>query len=189
MDALIPGFVRKAALWIERNKTLNYMKKFAEISIDPNSAETPRYITLVDTGIKSVLLFRWTLDDGSYADLSLRNPRDFTKLEVGTPSSYWLDGNTRIVLSSTPDEVLSGELQVARYSSWPASDASSHWLMDYAEDILEAQAMINFGKHARDPELMAYWKAIRDEGLIGLYAADEEFAYDNSDLRMEYNGG
>lgn len=183
LDGLIPGFVRKAALWIERNNTLQYMRKFATISVDA-SADTARYITLEDTRIKSVELFRWNLSDGTYQDLALRSPKDFLGLEVGTPSAYWLDGVERLVLASTPGENLSGELQVNRYTSWPTSLTATHWLIDNAEDILEAMAMVNFAKHARDPDLLSFWKGVFDTGLVGLYAADAELQFTNTDLRM-----
>ncbi len=183
LDDLIPGFIRKAALWIERNNTLQYMNKFATISVDASSSDA-RYITLESTRIKKVTLFRWVGSDGSYQDLSLRQPGDFLSLETGVPSAYWLDGVERLVLSAKPGENLNGELQVARYTAWPTSLSSEHWLIDNAEDVLEARAMINFAKHARDAELMAFWQKIFDDGLVGLYAADSELQWANTDMRM-----
>lgn len=187
VDAFIPGFVRKGARWIERNHTLQYMRKFATVLIDPED-EDARYISLLDTQIKSVEMLRWIGDDGSYAYATLRDPRDYSELVEGTPEGYWLDGVSRIVLNTTPDEEITGELMVTRYTSWPTATSATHWLIDNAEDILEAQAMINFGKHARDAELMAFWKSIRDEAIMGLYAAEREFQDSNVDWRMEYNG-
>lgn len=183
MDGLIPGFVRKAALWIERNNTLQYMRKFATISIDA-STDSARYITLEDTRIKSVEFLRWVPTDGDFQYLHLRSAQDYLNLSVGTPEGYWLDGVDRLVLSSTPDEDLSGELMVNRYTAWPTSLTATHWLIDNAEDILEALAMVNFAKHSRDAELLSFWKGIFDTGLLGLYAADQELQWTNADLRM-----
>jgi hypothetical protein len=187
LDDLIPGFIRKGALWLERNHTLNYMMKFAVITIDPEG-DDPRFITLADTRIKGIPMFRWINDDGSYSDLTKVDPKDVGQLDTGTPTVYWTSGVNQIILGATPDKTLSGELHVSRYSSWPTAPEATHWLMDFAEDVLEAQAMIQFSKHARDAEAMAYWGKVRDDGIQGLYAAEQEFAYSNTDLRMHYNG-
>lgn len=183
MDTLIPGFVRKAALWVERNNTLQYMRKFATFTVVPNT-DTSRFVDLENTNIKAVEFFRWVGADGEFQYLTQGQARDYLNLEVGTPRGYWLDGVSRLVLSATPAEALNGELAVVRYTSWPTSLSAEHWLLDWAEDVLEAQAMINFAKHARDPELMAFWQNIRDQALPGLYAADEELKHSNWDVRM-----
>lgn len=186
LDALIPAFIRKGALWIERNNTLQYMRVFAEVDIDPETDEQPRYISLVNTRIKSVEWLRWVGDDGSYSYLASRQPQDFPLVDNGTPSGYWLDGVERIVLSATPTQVLHGELMAARYSDWPTTPNSTHWLLDFAEDVLEAQAMLAYAKHARDPGAMEFWKGVFDAALPGLYAADQDFQWANADLKMEY---
>jgi hypothetical protein len=188
MDDLIPGFIRQAAFWLERNRTMNYMLRFGQIEVDPDATDTPRYIELDNTRIKSIPMFRWINSDGSYSNLTKKDPRDMTVLEAGVPAFYWLSGVSTIVLSGTPDEVLNGELWVARYSAWPISDDATHWLLDNGEDVLQARSMINFAKHIRDPELREHWKAVFDESLVGFYAAEDELAWENSDIRMEYRG-
>ena len=188
LDGLIPGFIRKGALWIERNNTLQYMRKFSEIDIDILADEQPRYISLINTRIKSILMLRWVLNSGEFSYLALRDASDFPLSPVGTPAGYWLDGVDRIVLSSTPSENLHGELIVARYTDWPTIPTATHWLIDNAEDVLEAQAMIAFAKHARDEGAMAFWKGVFDAALPGLYAADAEMTWSNADLAMEYYG-
>lgn len=186
LDSLVPKFIRQGALWLERNQTLQYMRKFATISVDPDDPNS-RYVTLENTNIKTIEFLRWDLE-GEYKYLTLRDPMDLPALADGTPQNYYLDGVSRIVFDARPDEALNGELMITRYSSWPTLDNATHWLMDWAEDVLEAQAMIQFGKHARDPDVMSFWGGIRDQALPGLYAADQELRYANSDMRMEYNG-
>jgi len=188
LDALIPGFVRKGALWIERNNTLQYMRKFAEIKIDIEADEQPRYISLFNTRIKAIESFKWIYKDGQFYYLSLRQPQDFPIDVAGVPAGYWLDGVERVVLSATPTENLYGHMILAKYTDWPTTPDSTHWLIDNAEDLLEAQAMIAFAKHARDGEAMSFWKGVFDAGLPGLYAADQEMQWSNTDLAMEYYG-
>lgn len=194
LDAVIPGFIRQAALWLERNRTMNYMRKFAEITIDPDVDDAPRYVSLEDTRIKSIQFFRWTgqagitADDNGYLYMQMKDPRDFPQLTTGIPAFYYPNGVSSMVLSATPDQVLNGELWCARYSAWPTADSATHWLMDNAEDVLEARAMMNMAKHARDPDMRAHWKTVLDDGLIGLYAAEDEFMLENTELVMEYGG-
>lgn len=188
LDPVIPGFIRRAAFWIERNKTLNYMLRFGDLEIDPAVTDTPRYVELEGTRIKSIPMFRWVGADGTFQYLKKTDPRDMGALESGVPGFYWMSGVSTIVLSGTPDQVLNGELWVARYSAWPTTDGATHYLLDNAEDVLQARAMINVANHVRDSELRAHWKGIFDDSLIGLYAAEEELTWENSDLRMEYSG-
>jgi hypothetical protein len=188
LDALIPGFIRQAAFWLERNRTMNYMLRFGSISIDPDATDTPRYIELDNTRIKSIPMFRWINSDGSFSYLTKKDPRDMALLEEGIPAFYWLSGTSTIVLSGTPDQVLNGELWVARYSAWPTNDGAEHWLLDNGEDVLQARSMINAAKHIRDPDLHQHWRTILDDSLMGFYAAEDELAWENSDLRMEYSG-
>jgi hypothetical protein len=188
LDALIPGFIRKGALWIERNNTLQYMRKFAEIRIDIEADEQPRYISLINTRIKAVESFHWDFVEGRRLYLAQRQPQDFPVDDTGVPAGYWLDGVDRIVLSATPNENLYGQMILVKYSDWPTSPSATHWLIDNAEDVLEAQAMIAFAKHARDEGAMAFWKGVFDAALPGLYAADAEMTWSNTDLAMEYYG-
>jgi len=184
LDDRIPTFIRQAARWIERNHTLQYMKSRATITVDPAVSDTPRYVELSGTLIKSVIWFRW-VDDGAYTWLKWKPETEFLELETATPRYYDLDGVSHIVLSSTPSETLTGELYLARYTSWPTADNAEPWLLENAEDVLEARAMINFGKYVRDPQVVAHWREILDDSLPSLYAADQEFIYTNSDLQMQ----
>jgi hypothetical protein len=183
-DANIPGWIRKGALWIERNHTLQYMMKFAEVDIDPDVDEDIRYVTLLDTRIKAVKMFRWVNTDGTFAYMSLKDPQDYVNVETGQPAGYWLDGVSRIVLSSTPDSVLHGELHISRYSAWPTADSAHHWLLDFAEDVLEARTMMNFAKSVRDAEAYTYWKGEFDLNLPDLYSAEYELSESNTDDAM-----
>lgn len=189
VDDLIPGFVRRAARWIERNRSLQYMRQFVTLEIDPDILTTPQYVSLENTDIKLVRMFRWVpSDDSDYIYLKKCEPQDILAPATGTPYNYWLDGTSRIVLSATPTEVLSGELYIEKYSSWPTADASTHWLIAYAEDALLAQSMYYFGRHARDRGIMEAAQADRNEALITLLAAEQDSEWSDSDLTIEGTG-
>jgi hypothetical protein len=186
LDAIIPGYTRRAALWMERNYTFQYMKQFLEVDIDPTLASTPRYIELGPGAPKAIPMFRWVLGDGTYMPLTKVDPLRLDALEVSTPESYWLDGTRRIILSSTPGEVLHGELRIDRYTPWPAELTFTHWLLDRAEDVMLAQTLIMMSIHLRDPRLRDNYKQMRDEGMLTLLNAEDELQYGNQDGAMEY---
>lgn len=187
-DAQIPKWTRQAALFLERNKTMNYMRRFATVNIDLATNDTPRFVELTDTRIKSIQFFRWVNSDGTFSYMEKKDPRDMADLASGTPEVYWPSGVSTLVLSSTPDTNLSGELWLSSYSAWPTNLASTHWLIENAEDVLEAGAMMNAGKHLRDQSMYAFWKTEYDKGLVSLYAAEDEFAQENTNYIMEYAG-
>ena len=189
LDALIPSWTRRAALWIERNRTLQYMRKYAVVEIDIETNDTPRFIEIEGAGFKAVEMLRWITADGEYHAVTPKDPRDFPRLETGTPIYYWLDGVSRIVLASTPNENLSGELVVATYTSWPGQLTAQHWLLDAAFDVLFARTMMNYARHARDAGAYQTYKTELDDALLGLYAADDELIYSGADLAMNYSGG
>lgn len=186
MDALIPGYVRRAALWMERNYSFQYMHQFYLLNIDLEVATTPRYVEWGPGVPKSILLFRWVNEDGEYTNLKRIDPRAQNALVSGTPSAYWLDGIRRIVLATTPDENLNGELQLVKYTPWPAEETFTHWLIDRAEDVLLAQTLMLMATRLRDDRLIATWKATRDEGLDTLIRAEEEILYNDRDSSIEY---
>lgn len=184
LDDMIPDFTRKGALWIERNNSFQYMRQFGEVHIDVSVDATPRYITIQNTRIKKVDMFRWNVD-GTYKTLARGDPRDFDSLSEGYATHYWLDGVERIVLSATPTEDQDGELWLTRYTSWPTVLTSTNWLLDNAEDYLEAVTMLMISRHLRDATAEGRWKSARDEALLGVVAADQELEYSNTDYAME----
>lgn len=183
MDAHIPGFVRKGVRWLERNKTLQYMRQYATITIDPAVEGTPQFIELEGNGIKAVKMFRWVPSTtlGDYIYLRRIDPGDMHQPLSGIPTAYWLDGVSRLVLSATPTEALTGELVVEKYSAWPTSPTATHWLLDYAEDLLFHLGMWNFAVHARDAELAAMHKGLAADALTTLMNAEVDSEYANSD--------
>lgn len=185
LDSIIPGFVRRAAKWLERNYTFAYMRQFLELHIDLETATTPGYIELGRGAPKAINMFRWIGDDGEYSYLKRIEPKEVAVRATGVATGYWLDGVKRIVLSATPTQNLNGELQLARYTAWPANaDEFEHWLIDQAEDVLIAQTLMMMAPRLRDPRLIDTYKSVRDEGLTTLINAEDEILYNDKDGGM-----
>lgn len=191
LNTIIPSYVRDAALWLERNMTYEYMKKWVEVEIDPDVQSQPRLIELGETRVKQIYTFRWVDSEGEFQDVARKQPTDYDKLEEGTPTGYWPDGTSRLVLSHTPDKVLNGELYVSRYTAWPGEDTfgqspATNYLLEFGSDVLEARTMVALAARIRDPKLKQLWDKNLIEALTTFNSANEEFAYQNDELVQNF---
>ncbi len=185
MDALIPGFVRRAAFDLEKNYGFQYMRQVATITIDPAVDLTPQYIDLSSIQLKMIRGFRWEPADGSdFIYLTKVNFGDFLGPETGVPRYYWLDGTARIVLGSVPTDTLYGKLYLSRYSSWPTLDAETHWLLENAEQALIHGSLVNFGLYSRDMELVAAHRLLLKGSLELLIGVEIESEWSDTDMAM-----
>lgn len=184
LTAVVPGYVRRAARWLERNYTFQYMKQFLDLYIDLDVASTPRYIELGIGAPKKISFLRWRLSTGEYQNLERVEPEDLTALTTGTPDGFWLDGIRRLVLNKTPDENLTGELRIDRYTPWPTQLTFQHWLLDQAEDVLLAQTLVLMAPRLRDPRMVQTYEKMRDEGLKTLLLAEDELQYGGMSDKM-----
>ncbi len=175
LDSYIPTMTKHAALWIERNFTLQYMKKYAALSLDPDSAQ-PRAISLPNSRFKAVRFFKILNTDGTYSFLQKVDPKDITATREAKPTAFWLDGVDFIWFDFTPSELLSAEIGYNEFSNWAAlASGDTHWLLDHAEDLLLYQTLFQLAPFIRDPNLMAMYKPLRDEALRTVSLSDDEF--------------
>jgi len=186
-DSQIPGWVRRAARWIERNNDLPYMKIYASFAIDADAPE-PRLITL-PTELKSFGddgFVRIVNADGTFSYLSNLAPQTQKEILVEPPQFFWLSGHNEIWLNSTPEEDLSCEIYYVRYSTWPTLDTATHWLIDNAEDLLIAQTMVMMAPSLRDISVLQLWKGLRDEALATVVRSGTDMQYTNAPETMHY---
>lgn len=190
-DAVIPDYVRRAARWMERNHTFQYMRRFQSLTIDADATE-PRAITLPcsSTLFKGITFFRLVPDDGDYIYLTKIDPRSVSTPEPdddGTPKAYWLDGLDYIWLDRAPEEDYNAEMYSVQYTDWPTdTSVSTLWLLNSAEDVMIAQTILQMGPLLRDDQSMGRWKAIRDEALRTLLLAEEEVMFSNEVNVMKF---
>ena len=186
LDAHIPGAVRRAARWIERNYSLKYMEEHFLFDIDA-SATNPRLITL-PSAVKKIEFFRWKDTDGDYHNMTQVAAQDFPDNEETDPVSFWMEGDRRLYLGETPEDDIDGaEILFIRYTSWPTDDAAEHWLIDNAEDLLLAQSAMNMLPFTRDYDSAPLWKNARDEAVRTLLIADEELRQSIGQVAMDPN--
>ena len=154
-DSQIPGYVRRAARFIERNYTLQYMNVYSTFELDAEATE-PRLIQL-PAGIKRDRLIRILGQDKSYNDLRKVDPADVKTLRTERPSAYWLSGDDKIWLAQAPDQDYACEIYWTRFTTWPTLPDGTTWLLQNADDVLLAQTMVLMAPHLKDPDLVTMW--------------------------------
>ena len=175
---VIPRRVQRAARWVERNYTFQYMRQIRELEVDPD-AEFPHIISLFDLEVKRIetLRIRETGSDGSirYSDpLRQVKPADRSNRPFGTPESYYLNGVSSLILNSSPDEPLTLESNLVLFTKWGEADNWTHWLLDNATDLLLARTLMSMSIRTRDPALFQSWKATLDLETSSFVIAEED---------------
>lgn len=184
-DAAIPDAVRRAARWLERNYTFRYMEIKTLISYSAGIDYVDAF--LIDK-TKKIMDLAINDTDGTVDHLDQVEPIDLHEKETAKPTSwYLLQTSTYIWTNTVIDQAYTGYVHRAQYTTWPTSLATSGiWLIDNAEDVLLAQAMILLAPRMRAPELAALYGKMRDEGLRTLVMADEEQRSSGAVLQMNF---
>lgn len=191
LDGVIPGRVRMAARFLERNLDFAYMRRWGELNIDAD-ADEPHVVSLFGYNFKAIDAVRivnldvtpGSDDADRFTDLKLIDPRQRTTRRSESPSAYWLDGVTNLILDARPNVDMVLELHYRAFTEWSASSGWTHWLLQNAEDLLLAQSMMFIAIYRRDMALYATYKAMRDDSMKTLQAAEEELAFSNREAAM-----
>lgn len=183
-DSQIPGYTRRAARFLERNYTLQYMNVYSTFELDAE-AEEPRLIQL-PAGLKRDRLIRIIAAGGTYNDLRKIDPQDVKVLRTEMPSAYWLSGDDKIWLAQAPDVDYSCEIYWTRYTTWPTAPDGSAWLLENADDVLLAQTMVLMAPHLKDPDILQLWSGNLSVCIKTLLDADLALEDSNKPAVMNY---
>lgn len=182
-DAYIPGQVKLAAKWLERNYTMRYMERFRLLQVAPND----RTIQFPDNiVVKAVKFIRLIGEDGRYRELRQVDPRDLRSTGIGYPEAFWKVGDNVLVLNATSDVALAGEGVLFEYTDWPTADDSTHPLINLAADVLLQQSLLFLAAFLRDPDIGAVYKVLRDEALDTLTRAEDEGVHGGASYSMAF---
>lgn len=176
---------RRAARWIERNYSFQYMRKFLVTTVDVDATDA-RFVSLPARLKRERFVRRVDGSSGNYVRLTKVDPASVVSISQGAPEAYWFDGDDAIVLSSLPDEDFVLEIQFEQYSAWPTG--GTHWLLENAEDALQARTMSYLAVVLRDTSLKVLYDAELKEALATLIPADENLEYSGQDLHLRYEG-
>lgn len=188
-DAAIAARIRMAARWFERNYSLRYMHRWVEFSIDHTVAE-PRLI-VPPPRVRSYEFFRIIRTDGTFGYLEKIAAADVLDLPTEEPTRFWADGDVNLVLDSTPKETYAAEIGYWEYTEWDSlDDASTHWLLDNAEDAMLFQTMAYMMTFLRETTAsLERYVGLRNQALSTIITADEQFEHGAAESTgMEYRG-
>ncbi|NJM09444.1 MAG: hypothetical protein HC883_00655 [Bdellovibrionaceae bacterium] len=174
LDTAIPGAVRRAARWIERNKTLGYMRTVVAFTLGLGTTQTLSSMNLETTRLKSILNIRYTTE-ARYWLVSRQSFSVVTTLEAGFPTGFnWNEGEDFIRWNRTVVETAPAESLIAYYTEWPTNLTATPLLITYAEDLLLAKSMYYLAPAMRDAALGSMYNAQAMEALRTLILAEEE---------------
>lgn len=184
LDARIPGRVKQAAGWLERNYTFSYMERFRllQLEIGDRTVDFP-----TNEIIKGFKFCRLIDGLGNYTYLNKINPGDMTGLSTVGISAFWTVANRMLVLNSIPTERANGEAMWHSYTDWPTGNDARHTLIDIASDVLLAQTLMFMASFdLRDMRMYQVWKDVRTEGVDTLSRAEDETTYGGQKVSMVY---
>ena len=167
LDARIPLYVKRAAREIEKNHTYLNMETFGEFTLD-SSATYPRVVQLPagEDLIKEVLMFRYIVSsDSSFVYLYGVDPRRIVSFEEGAPTGYWRQGNTNLVVDTTPDVDYDCEILWSQFTDWPTDTSAEPRMVDHEASLLMAETLLAFAKFLRDPKMRMEYQTDRDEAF------------------------
>lgn len=193
LTSRIPGRVKQAVVWLERNYTFNHMERFRLLQIVAQNRTIDFPSNEVIKGFKFCRLIN---ADGTYRYLNKVSPRDMLGVVTKdssvastdiTPSAFWTVANKLMVFNAVPSINLVGEAVWWSYTDWPTTADAQHPLIVIASDVLLAQTLLFMAAFdLRDMRMLAGWKEIRDEGVNTLTRAEDEAEYSGQSISMAY---
>lgn len=175
LNTEIRQLTKQAALLIERNHSFAYMEKFGAFTIDYTS-DDPEAVAL-PSRLKSIRFVRIVADDGAYTELERIDAHDMSALGEGTPTAYWMDGESNIIINATPTENINYQIQWYEFTDWPSDTSETPWLCKWAPDLLVAETLILIAALTRDPNLRMIYAQQRDEAMKTALILDDEMRY------------
>lgn len=176
LDNELDGAMRRAAQWIEANKTLQYMRQRFELFVEPNT----NYAEIPDVGVKAILNLQYR-DVLDYDDRPLKVNK-VTQASMNydisdLPNEFYLDGQRTLIFNGTFLERHDFVGMLARFSDWPKRDNDTHFLLNNAESLMLTQSMLELGLFSRDSREYQIYSSHRQDQMTVLQNADDEAQY------------
>ncbi len=171
LDTVIPHAVRQAARHIERNFTLQYMRRYQQFTLK----ETEQNIAFPSTRFKQISFMRYFDDGADPVYMKLKDPQELGRIETAGPTNFWLDGFRFIWFDNIADKDYLIQFGWIEYTNWPTGSGDEPWLLAHAEDVMLAATMIRLAPQMRDPDVQKMYSGIFDLGMKSLIDAELEF--------------
>lgn len=197
-DSLIPTAAARAARHFERNHTFLYMEVERTLSIAKDdttittSARMKKVVSAWYT-ISPVALSPGTVQFLEQIDPGDTDILDESVIEATNPIAYWVQSQSVtgvLVLRLVPGkalEALTGKIIEGLFTDWAnLGGGTTPWLLEFAEDLMEYQTVIQMAPWLKDPELIQLNIQLRDDGLNTVMAIDEELRQSTRSPEIRY---
>lgn len=195
VDTSIVGATRRAARFIERNYTFEYMKQYDSNVAIAAAATTILVSAFTSNEVKRILFLR-TLDTTTdpdatvYKYITRSDPMDLGSLEEGRPTHFWMSDKDTIQLDMTADKAYTAQIQWVEFTAWPTDTGESPWLVDNAEDALLARTMLYMAPIVRmAPKEYQMWQQNWAEAVKTLVDAQIDYENGAASSAMIYGAG
>lgn len=170
--------LRSAILWIERNYSLQYMRRFA--TRDVLIGSWGPYDLPGNYKSMRLVKARYTAVDGSiiYGRITKCDPEDVWNIPYGMPSKFWTDGMANLFFNRIPQVAFTAEYLFYRFTPQFTGDDDTHWLFDNARELLVAKTMEFILPFLEMIERVPIYQSMYNDSLrtLLLWAEEEERA-------------
>jgi hypothetical protein len=184
---LVERRLRAAILWIERNYSLQYMRRYAQRDVLAGS--NGPYDLPGNYKTMRLVKARYTGTDGSvaYGRITKCDPEDVWNLPFGTPSKYWTDGMENIFYNRIPSATFTAEYLFYRFTPPFVTDNDTHWLFDNARELLLGKVMEFILPYHEMIERIPIYQSMYNDSLrtLLLWAEEEERVGTDVSLGMD----
>lgn len=186
-DSAIPTYMADAALMIERNHTFEYMKQRRTFDLK-YQATYPRYLPLPATRYKTVDYIRLKKSTDWFITLErLEDERAFDLVYTREPRYYWIEGETRIVLDSTPQEDYDDSvIRYSAFTDWPSATDQEPRLAALYANLLVNETILLMGPEIRNPQLIQEIRQQVVDEWNRIHIAQDEQQHGQKNSAMEY---
>jgi len=178
----------EALKFLERNTTFNYMRDTYFLLPFPDVL----YFDLDLPRLKQIDSLSYFGVDGGAIPLTKINRQSLGAFNHTRPCGYWQQGTRLFFEGSLKPAGMTQEypmiLRVVQFSVWPSDGTVSHPLLEFADDLLKYQVMVQQAPALRKDESIPSWKLMRDESLQSVAIMQEELEKE-TEISMEYWGG
>lgn len=179
----------KAEIWrahrhYEREYNLKHMHTLAKT--ESIVADTRSYSWSFSEEVKAVRGFWRTDDDGNKIELPVIPEFRVYASEEAYPTGVVLDGRTGFRFDNTPSQAFTLETELFLYTTRDDSDEATSWLIENADDLLIARAVMRLAAKDADPELFAIQSSVERELRETLINSELEFTEGGTQREMIY---
>lgn len=180
-DAVLPEWCQEAISELETDATFKWMEK--TVSISSVAGPGGNVLALPSVRVKAIDYVKSvTTSTGgqiNYGDEILGvGAHDFLSVDAGgSPSAFYLDGVSNLVLDAIPSPPATYLVRYWEYTQWPTDTSQTPAILARHYAGLKALVMKTVARNLRDERLAAVWAAAGEGAKLAMWMADGQTEY------------